>query len=123
METELLDTEIKKDIEETASSIPNELLIKAHQLLIEKELSFEITVKRLVRDGYSHEDSTIACQQIIAHFNKNKKSGSTLKIVIGSILFIGGIVATTATDGHTVFYGAVIVGAIQLITGIVKAVS
>jgi len=47
--------------------------------------------------------------------------GGGLSIVIGAVLLIGGIIATAASGGKVLFYGAILVGAFRLIVGIVQA--
>ncbi|RAW00568.1 hypothetical protein [Pseudochryseolinea flava] len=55
-----------------------------------------------------------------AEAQANAGSG-TSSMVIGGLICVGGIIATMATNGQVLFYGAIIVGAIQFIKGLVQA--
>ncbi|WP_298220908.1 hypothetical protein [Flavobacterium sp.] len=63
----------------------------------------------------------VKCNEILGNVyrydDKIKSSESSGNIGWGLFLILVGVIATSASDGHTVFYGAILVGIYKLFKG------
>jgi hypothetical protein len=80
----------------------------------------DVYINTVLVNIYNHVNGT---QGVAAAGTVDADSGSngTGSIIFGAVLLIGGVIATAASGGHTIWYGAIIVGIIRLATGIAAA--
>jgi hypothetical protein len=82
----------------------------------------EIEIKdELVKLGLDETSAWAIVNKIDDETRELKKKAGGKNILYGALWLIGGLIATAASDGQVLFYGAIIAGLVQLITGIVQA--
>jgi hypothetical protein len=74
-----------------------------------------------VKLGLDETSAWTIVNKIEDEVSELKKKAGTKNILYGSLWLIGGIIATAASDGQVLFYGAILAGLVQLISGIVQA--
>jgi len=72
----------------------------------------------IVEMGVTENEAATIAQQVTYYRTRQREKTGNSQLIWGIILLLGGIVATSATDGHMVFYGAIVVGIIKIIAGI-----
>lgn len=81
----------------------------------------DVYINTVLVNIYNHMNGTQAVAGTATADASESSGNAGLSIVFGVVLLLGGIIATAASGGHTVWYGAILVGAIRIITGIVGA--
>ena len=97
----------------------------AVQAIIVGEKSPEDTIQMLEEQGYSLEPATDAVRLVIQEKQNldansgSSKSGSAGHFIFGIICLVAGILLTTFSVGNAIWYGAIIVGIIEIIRGFI----
>ena|SRR6218665_311934 len=109
-------------IQEKTNAVDQQAVQRAVSLLVEAEYTVEETIQSFVKRGYSEADATMIvayATQVSKTVVKKKSGNGVINLVIGIVLLIAGIGLTAASDGQAIFYGAIVVGIIQIIRGVI----
>ena len=101
--------------------IDREDIKRAASLLIDAEYTVDETIQSFVKRGYSEDKATMIvayATQVSKQVVKKKSGNGVANLVIGIVLLVAGIALSTAGIGY-VFYGAIVVGALKIVQGII----
>ena len=76
----------------------------------------DVYINTVLVNVYNHRNGVTVDQA-----QEQSSGAGSRNMLFGALWCIGGLIATAATDGQVLFYGAIIVGGIQFIGGVVQA--
>lgn len=94
----------------------------AAQMLADGKSETEIK-DELVQRGLPESTAWSVINMLDDEVRKQKKAKGGKNMLFGGLWFGGGLIATMASDGQVLFYGAIIAGAIQFFTGLAQSLS
>lgn len=98
----------------------DELLRYAIKLIVELEYAPSNAVKMIMeRKNVDQATAQEVVDEALKSLHSNSKKKGVRDIIIGGLFFVGGTVGTLANIGY-IFWGAIIFGFIQMISGIVQ---
>ena len=109
--------------------IPEEMMKNGldivRQSVLINEDDFEKAEASLLKSGYTQEQATYIIQKYIAQSQTSvgdmadyNRSGGNSHLVIGIICLLAGILLTLFSVGNAIWYGAIVVGIIEIIRGL-----
>src|SRR5689334_20544758 len=81
----------------------------------------DVYINTVLVNIYNHMNGTEGVAGTATADVDSGSGGGTGSIIFGLILLIAGVGLTAASGGNTIWYGAILVGVIRLVTGIVAA--
>jgi len=103
------------------TQIDREDIKRAASLLIDAEYTVDEAIQSFVKRGYSEDKATLIvayATEVSKTVTKKKSGNGVANLVIGIVLLVAGIALSTAGIGY-VFYGAIVVGAVKIVQGII----
>jgi hypothetical protein len=109
-------------MEQSESKAPQQEVVsyyaeKAADMLIVKKMNRVEVVSSLLKEGLQQEESEALVSALEVEIRDQKLSKANSDILWGAIWCVGGTVLTLAEIGF-VFWGAIVFGGIQLLSGI-----
>lgn len=89
----------------------------AVKLLVQEKQRASKTQNILIEKGLDRETATAIVDSILLKIKEEEKKRSQMDILVGSLFFLGGIVASVAGSGG-VFIGAILLGAFRFLRGL-----
>jgi hypothetical protein len=73
--------------------------------------------------GLQESEASVVLQNVTRYRTQEVESRGGTNMLYGALWCVGGIIATTATDGHVMFYGAIIYGGLRFLAGLAQSFS
>ncbi|MGQ0550520.1 MAG: hypothetical protein ACT4PY_12730 [Armatimonadota bacterium] len=109
------------EVSALVSQTPEEQIQEVYELaakLLNERTPREKVEAQLIERGLDRESVGIVLTNLFEARASALKQAGIKSMVYGALWCIGGIILTAVTSGQFIFYGAVLVGAYQLIRGV-----